>query len=246
MNEAFYIALGAIAVIVIWTVANVAVHTATVYETQRGLLYRHGKFLRVLEAGRHRCFGTGYKVDTVDMRATSKVIGNQEIATKDGVPLKVSLIVRFSVGDPLVFKTKFLDGTTELHEAVQVALREAVASLNVEEFVESRAQIATPITESVQPKALGLGLVVHGIAVRDVVLGGGIKSAMADTVKAQYEGRAALERARAEAATMRSLANTARMLDEQPALAQLRLLQAVESGKATVVIGDASVMPKAK
>ena len=64
---------------------------------------------------------------------------------------------------------------------------------------------------------------------------------MADIVRAQFEGRAALERARAEAATMRSLANTARMLEEQPAIAQLRILQAIESGKATVVVGDATL-----
>jgi hypothetical protein len=45
-----------------------------------------------------------------------------------------------------------------------------------------------------------------------------------------------LERARSEVATTRALANAARMIAEQPALLQLRTLQAVEAGGATVVL----------
>lgn len=69
--------------------------TIVVRETQRALLLKDGKFVRMLEAGKHRMFGTGLVFDVVDMRSRSEVIGNQEITTKDGVPVKVSLIVRY-------------------------------------------------------------------------------------------------------------------------------------------------------
>ncbi len=246
MEEVYRAVLTIVVSAILFAVMGSLFHWFTVHESQAGLLYRYGKFVRTLSAGRHRAFGTGYSLDKVDMRQLSQVVGNQEVPTKDGVPVKVSLVVRFAVSDPYLFRSKAIDPYTELHQAVQIALREVVIGMTVEDLVENRTNLAEPIIANCKEKATEVGLELQSVAVRDVILGGGIKTAMADIVKAQYEGRGALERARAEAATMRSLANTARMLDEQPALAQLRLLQAIESGKATVVIGDAAVMPKAK
>jgi hypothetical protein len=45
-------------------------------------------------------------------------------------------------------------------------------------------------------------------------------------VKAQKDGQAALEKARGKTAALRSLANAARMMDDNPNLLQLRALQA--------------------
>jgi hypothetical protein len=55
-------------------------------------------------------------------------------------------------------------------------------------------------------------------------------------VTARSEGLAALERARAEVAATRALANAAKMVETHPGLLQLRTLQAVEAGGATVVL----------
>jgi hypothetical protein len=50
--------------------------------------------------------------------------------------------------------------------------------------------------------------------------------------------RAALEKARGETAALRSLANAARMMDDNPNLLQLRALQALaDSGGNTLVLG---------
>lgn len=245
MTPELWTAIGVFVVAISALIVKAMVRTVVVREGTAALHFRDGKYVRTLGAGRYRFWGSRDVVESVDLRTISQVIGNQEIATKDGVPVKVSLIVQFAVSDAYAFKTKFYDAYTEMHQAVQVALRDAVSALGVEEFVENRARVAEPVLETARAVAAGLGIALNSVQVRDVVIGGGIKAAMADIVRAQFEGRAALERARAEAATTRSLANTARMLEEQPALAQLRLIQAVESGKATVVIGeDKLVRPK--
>jgi len=51
---------------------------------------------------------------------------------------------------------------------------------------------------------------------------GEMKKAFAQVVKAQKDGQAALEKARGETAALRSLANAARMMDDNPNLLQLR------------------------
>jgi regulator of protease activity HflC (stomatin/prohibitin superfamily) len=67
---------------------------------------------------------------------------------------------------------------------------------------------------------------------------GEMKKAFAQVVKAQKDGQAALEKARGETAALRSLANAARMMDDNPYLLQLRALQAfADSGGNTLVLG---------
>ena len=60
----------------------------------------------------------------------------------------------------------------------------------------------------------------------------------AEAATARAHGLAALERARGEVAATRALANAARMLTDNPGLLQLRTLQAVETGGATVVLSN--------
>ena len=67
---------------------------------------------------------------------------------------------------------------------------------------------------------------------------GEMKKAFAQVVKAQKEAQAALERARGETAALRSLANAARIMDDNPNLLQLRALQALaDSSGNTLVLG---------
>jgi hypothetical protein len=52
-------------------------------------------------------------------------------------------------------------------------------------------------------------------------------------IRARQEGLAALERARGEQAALRSLANAAKMLDGNPALMNLRILQTLSASQGT-------------
>ena len=65
-----------------------------------------------------------------------------------------------------------------------------------------------------------------------------LKRAFAGIVAARREGEAALERARGETAALRSLANAGRMIEDNPGLLQLRILQQLggSSGN-TIMLG---------
>jgi regulator of protease activity HflC (stomatin/prohibitin superfamily) len=79
----------------------------------------------------------------------------------------------------------------------------------------------------VAERAPALGIELFDIDVRDVMLPGDLRAAFAEVLRARAEGRAALERARGESAALRNLANAARLLDANPALMNLRLLQTI-------------------
>ncbi len=65
---------------------------------------------------------------------------------------------------------------------------------------------------------------------------GELKNIFAQVVNARKEGLAALERARGETAALRSLANAAGALDNNPGLLQLRLLQVLEKNSGNTVV----------
>ena len=69
------------------------------------------------------------------------------------------------------------------------------------------------------------------IIVTALILPPEIRKMLSEVERARLEGQAALERARAEQAAMRALANAARLLDNNPNLARLRMLQVMESAK---------------
>jgi hypothetical protein len=59
----------------------------------------------------------------------------------------------------------------------------------------------------------------------------------AQVVAARKDAQAAIERARGETATLRHLANAARLLEGNPALVTLKTLQTASGGKNTIVLG---------
>lgn len=94
------------------------------------------------------------------------------------------------------------------------------------------------LRERAMPNVEALGLQLLSATIKDITFPGELKRVFAQVVKAQKDGLAALEKARGESAALRNLANAAKLLENNPALLQLRLLQAVsESAGNTVVLG---------
>jgi hypothetical protein len=80
--------------------------------------------------------------------------------------------------------------------------------------------------------------------VKDIMFPGELKNVFAKVLKAKKEGLAVLEKARGETAALRNLANAAKMLEGNPALMQLRILQSLDTGAGnTVVFGLPEMLP---
>ena len=115
-----------------------------------------------------------------------------------------------------------------------------VAAQPAEALLGNRLNIARQLVEAVQPEAEKIGVQMHAIEVKDVMLPGELKRVFTEVLKARQEGQAALERARGESAALRNLANAARLLENNPALHNLRLMQSISAAGAagnTLVMG---------
>jgi regulator of protease activity HflC (stomatin/prohibitin superfamily) len=200
----------------------------TVWEYERGLLYRDGRLVRVLEPGRYR-FWRWEKVtiDRISMRQSSDVITGQEILTADKIEVRVSLIAQYAVTDPVRALTSVERYTDQLYQDLQLGLRNAVASRTIETLLEAREEIGAGLQAQVAPLALDYGITLRRVGVRDIVLPGTVRAVFLKEVEADRTGRADLIKARHEQAAARARANTAKILTENPGMLRLQELDAL-------------------
>jgi regulator of protease activity HflC (stomatin/prohibitin superfamily) len=198
-----------------------------------GLLYHHGLYVRRNNAGRHVLWGRGWKMSLIDLRRGSLRVPGQDVLTADGISLKFSLLVAYQVTEPVKAAHETQNWLDELYHLAQLALRTVVNGIAVEALLNQKLEIGAQLLARVKAGAEKLGVDVLAVEVRDVVFPPDLKRAFAEVLKAKHEGQAALERARGESAALRNLANAARVLEDNPALMNLRLMQSLATAQTT-------------
>ena len=240
-----YIILVVIVIAIFGTVIAVAVakefrHAFLVPEGYAGLLYHKGKFVGVLGAGRHIRWGRYFSLGAQDLRKGALVVAGQEVLTADNVGLKISLLVNYQVADPAKAAHESQNWQSDLYNGAQLALRAVVSGVAVEALLNQRLELGAQLLARVQQDSAKIGINLLAVEVKDVMFPAELKRAFAEVLKAKQEGQAALERARGESASLRNLANAARVLEGNPALMNLRLrqsLSAAQSAGNTLVLG---------
>jgi regulator of protease activity HflC (stomatin/prohibitin superfamily) len=239
-NMLFVIAIAIFGGLIVATLAKEFRHAFLVPEGYAGLLYHKGKFVEVLGAGRPVRWGRHYTLDAQDLRKTSLLVAGQDVLTADNVGLKLSLLVSYQVMDPVKAAHETQNWQGDLYNFAQLALRSVVGGVAVEALLTQRLELGAQLLARVQPEAAKIGINVLAVEVKDVMFPADLKRAFAEVLKAKQEGQAALERARGESASLRNLANAARVLEGNPALMNLRLMQslsAAQNAGSTLVLG---------
>ncbi len=200
-----------------------------VKEYERGLRFRKGCLKEEVGPGRYWLRPRIDELVKVDSRRQQLIVSGQEVLTADRVPLKVSLVAEYLVVNPTMALTEIDEYGAALYSRLQLCLREVVAAKELDEALAERGEIGTAILQLAGEEVSGIGLSLRSVQVRDFMMGAGLRGAYSDVILARQQGLAALERARGESAALRNLANSAELLERHPGIAQLRLLQAVES-----------------
>lgn len=212
------------------------VQRVIVYEHERGLLYQNGKFQRVLPPGMHWLMRATQTVHKIDVRTRSVTIPGQEILSSDNISLKVSLAVTYRIADPFQAINSSVNFAEELYLLLQTGLRDLVGAEAIDDLLAKRKQLGDLLFDGSKERAATLGLELLSVSLKDIMFPGELKNIFAQVVNARKEGLAALERARGESAALRNLANSAKLLEENPALYNLRVLQTIGSSSDNTII----------
>ncbi|MEM9656566.1 MAG: SPFH domain-containing protein, partial [Actinomycetota bacterium] len=175
-------------------------------ETEHAVLIVDGRITRVLPTGVHRIMPRHQRVIRLPATEQTVIIPGQEMLTVDGAGVRTTLAATVAVNDPMLVVRR--GGWHEpFHLKAQLAVRRLVGALTLDELLVARTQLQADLNLAVGPEASALGLDLVGIDVRDFIVPGELKRAVADVVAARLSGQATLERARGETAALRSLAN---------------------------------------
>lgn len=235
----FVIVLIVVLVLMLSRMLSGFLRRVTVHDYEAGLHYVSGKLRRSLAPGGHWLWQPFSSVRLVDLRTRVVTVPAQEVLSSDNVSVKASLLLRYKVVRPELAINGAVDFEDAIYADAQLALREIAGGLAVEELVAKRDELATALEARVKPRAEVLGVALESAGIKDLIFPPMLRQVFHQVVEARKASQASLERARGEVATLRSLANAARMLENNPALLALKTLQTAADGKHTLVIGAA-------
>jgi regulator of protease activity HflC (stomatin/prohibitin superfamily) len=230
------LALLALVALLVGAVLSSLFQRTIVYDYQRGLRYRDGRFTDLVGPGSHWAFTPTTTIKLVDLRSGVLPLPGQELVTSDGVTIKVSLAVQRRLVDPVIAINEVENYTASTYSILQVALRETLAAMPVDDVLTRRTEIGPEVLRHSQEAVRKIGVELESVDVKDLMLPAATKRLLGQVMDARQRGLAALEKARGETAALRSLANAARMVEASPSLLQLRLLQQLDSTSGNTVL----------
>jgi regulator of protease activity HflC (stomatin/prohibitin superfamily) len=134
------------------------------------------------------------------------------------------------------------DARQALYRETQLALRALVGARELDGFLADKDGVATELEQALRARAAAMGLELVKAGIRDLILPGDMKDLFNKVTEAKKAAEANLIARREETAAIRSQANTAKLLQDNPTLMRLRELEVLEkvaaSAKLNVVLGD--------
>lgn len=197
---------------------------------ENAVLMVDGKESGVLEAGEYWFWNNDTKVEVArtDMRKRMLEISGQEILTSDKVTVRVTLTAIFKVVNIVTALIENKAFETQLYIALQHALRELVGAFTMDELLENKATLGNSLREAVASTAADLGIELHSVGVKDVILTGEMRAMMNKVILAQKEAQASVITRREEAAQTRLMLNAAKLMDENETLFKLKEMEFIE------------------
>jgi regulator of protease activity HflC (stomatin/prohibitin superfamily) len=195
---------------------------------ERGIVLTLGSYSYTLEPGLKLIVPIIQRVIRVDIRIATSDIPQQEVITKDNVPVGINAVVYFRVVKPEDAVLKIQDYAYAVSQYAQTALRDVIGGVELDTLLTARQQIAEEIKEIVDKETTDWGVDVTAIKIQDIELPADMKRAMAKQAEAERERRATIIRSQGELSASENLQKAMEKMATSGAIS-LRTLQTIEA-----------------
>jgi len=230
------IAIGAVAVVLLFGRPRFRI----VRQFERGVVFRWGKVLgRPREAGIAALVPFADKLVRVNTQIVTMPVPAQEGITRDNVTVRVDAVVYFRVVDPVRALVEVQDYQFAIGQVAQTSLRSIIGKSELDDLLTNREPLNQGLALMLDSPAVGWGIHIDRVEIKDVALPESMKRTMARQAEADRERRARIITADGELQASKKLAQAADVMSDSPAALQLRLLQTmveVASEKSSTVI----------
>ncbi|MFJ3769778.1 slipin family protein [Streptomyces sp. NPDC090082] len=224
IEEVLAAAAGAAAVFAVY--AGAAARVVKQYE--RGVVFRFGRLRDdVRSPGFTMIVPFVDRLRKVNMQIVTMPVPAQEGITRDNVTVRVDAVVYFKVVDPADAVVRVEDYKFAVSQMAQTSLRSIIGKSDLDDLLSNREKLNQGLELMLDSPAMGWGVAIDRVEIKDVSLPETMKRSMARQAEADRERRARVINADAELQASKKLAEAAGVMSAEPAALQLRLLQTV-------------------
>ena len=218
-------AAGAAGIGVLWlALQNIRV----IKQFERGVVYRFGRVQsRVRPPGLTMLVPIADRLQKVNMQIITLPVPAQDGITRDNVTVRVDAVIYFNVEDPVRAAVDVQDYMSAIGQVAQTSLRSIIGKSNLDDLLSNRERLNQGLELMIDSPALGWGIRIDRVEIKDVVLPDSMKRSIARQAEAERERRARVITADGELQASEKLAQAAEVMSVEPGALQLRLLQTV-------------------
>jgi regulator of protease activity HflC (stomatin/prohibitin superfamily) len=205
----------------------VAAAARVVKQYERGVVFRLGRLMDVRGPGFTMVVPFVDRLSKANLQIVTLPVPAQEGITRDNVTVRVDAVVYFKVIDAADAVIKVEDYRFAVSQMAQTSLRSIIGKSDLDDLLSNREKLNEGLELMIDSPAVGWGVQVDRVEIKDVSLPETMKRSMARQAEADRERRARVINADAELQASKKLAQAAGVMSDQPAALQLRLLHTV-------------------
>ncbi|MFE4873058.1 SPFH domain-containing protein [Streptomyces sp. NPDC056682] len=199
-----------------------------VKQYERGVVFRLGKLKdSVRGPGFTMILPFADRLRKVNMQIVTMPVPAQDGITRDNVTVRVDAVIYFKVVDPAEAVIQVEDYQFAVAQMAQTSLRSIIGKSDLDDLLSNREKLNQGLELMIDSPAIGWGVQIDRVEIKDVSLPETMKRSMARQAEADRERRARVINADAELQASKKLAEAAGVMSKEPAALQLRLLQTV-------------------
>ena len=196
-------------------------------EYERGILFRFGKFNKVMNPGWNIVIPIIDFYKKVDIRTKAVDVPEQETITKDNVSVKINAVIYYKIFDATKSVLAVENYYYAVEQLAQTTMRNIVGSVTLDELLCEREKVSSQIKEIIDKETDPWGIKVENVELKDVSLPEEMKRVIAKAAEAEREKEAILTKAKGEVEASKNLAIAAETMSSTPGAMHLRTLSTI-------------------
>ncbi|MGV9306552.1 MULTISPECIES: SPFH domain-containing protein [unclassified Nonomuraea] len=199
-----------------------------VNQVERGVVFRFGQAQkRIRQPGFNLLIPIADRMRKVNVQIVTMPVPTQEGITRDNISVQVDAVAYFRVQDPLRAAVEVQNYLFAVEQVAQTSLRSIIGKSELDDLLSNREELNKGLALMIDSPALGWGIHIDRVEIKDVQLPESMKRSVARQAEAERERRARVITAEGEFQAARKLADASAIMSETPGALQLRLLQTV-------------------
>ena len=191
---------------------------------ERGILFRFGKFAKILKPGWHIILPIIHSYRKVDIRTKAVDVPEQEAITRDNVSIRINAVLYYNIFDASKSILAVQNFNYAVSQLAQTTMRNIVGSVSLDELLTEREKLSSEICNIVDKETDPWGIKVENVELKDISLPEEMKRVIAKVAEAEREKQAVITKANGEVEAANNLAQAAAIMNQAPGALHLRTL----------------------